>query len=808
MPAAFSCTVDNLAAALKRVWNVITHLQKPTVDLDEVKRISAHLWTLEERFGSDPAGLAYEASHLEASIKALLSSIHRDLGYNIPPSPGPTAEGVEKLKQGFQELEKQLQAYDNLLQLHNGQHATLQTPSGKRASIFQSIPEIPLIDITCVDSNAQVTAQNFEIEGLTNGTPLSTYLRAVITGIEEQGPKWPGRSMAAHHERTGRRSKSVGYLAPRPRRPRPPRSLFFEIHTSYYNSTTKPLPPDQPPFPSPPSSHSYSCATTVPPRPIAAKRKIKESFTDEPVQSFIGIIGYEYDEDPLRIDPCSVGASVNAIGCWAEIPQDIHDEAISAAERPHKISRCCTIGCAPWSVVWQQRADRNTLEDYFMHEGFPTWSTFSIPSSNGENSANSFTLEDLEKEAIDKAFRKPGSQLRRSVLPTEQATVPEQGSAGVNEDATLGAGTQPGSLCISGPGDISLEGTTLGEMHNARTTSERGTPLAAAKRETDSLSMVSNEEDIASQATRQRTGQEILAVREFGSFFAGLEELRPLHEDAVAKLGTRRFLENYRRILKVFVLQLRKEAKTALEKDTVKVIENRENRRNIAQRVVALMEQEDEDDMKPLEELAFQPIMKRSLEDWARNTYGAPDDTFDALPDVVSTHAAPDPTLDAVSNVPQDSIPRRLRGIRSDVSPKVVRDIALGEAACSDRESEEEGGDGDNGNNESQRKDHLRALTFPTIEKACQFLRKNMPFRTLVLQLRLLSLPLSLREIVETSPKRSIKISAKDDASFTNSLKAIAEAYTATPWEWWPLAPRIPDVAPGRARLEWQVSGL
>ena len=67
-------------------------------------------------------------------------------------------------------------------------------------------------------------------------------------------------------------------------------------------------------------------------------------------------------------------------------------------------------------------------------------------------------------------------------------------------------------------------------------------------------------------------------------------------------------------------------------------------------------------------------------------------------------------------------------------------------------------------------------------------------------------LPTSLREIIETSPKRSIKISANNDMSFMNRTKGIIETYTAIQWDWWPLAPRVPDVAPDRLRLEWRVS--
>jgi hypothetical protein len=308
--------------------------------------------------------------------------------------------------------------------------------------------------------------------------------------------------------------------------------------------------------------------------------------------------------------------------------------------------------------------------------------------------------------------------------------------------------------------ESNLEGSTLLDTDESLTAGvEQQAVLDSTKGTDDYMSLPSNDEDITSQATRQRTEQEILAVKLFGLFFAESVELSHLHKSALGKLGPSRFLENYRRILKTYVLKLRVEARTALEKDAVKVIESRRNRRSIAKHIIALLAPESEETLKPLDELAHRPLMKQNLEDWARTVYGLPD----AIPDHAPEQAE----------------------------------------YSSEESDEEEGGKDDN---ENRDKEHLKTLTYTNIEKAYHFLHQNIPFQTVVLQLRLLELPAYLREIIESSPKRSIKISAKNDTSLMNRAKAIAESYTATQWDWWPLAPRVPDTTPDRLRLEWEVS--
>lgn len=73
-------------------------------------------------------------------------------------------------------------------------------------------------------------------------------------------------------------------------------------------------------------------------------------------------------------------------------------------------------------------------------------------------------------------------------------------------------------------------------------------------------------------------------------------------------------------------------------------------------------------------------------------------------------------------------------------------------------------------------------------------------------QLRLLSLRAPLREILATSPRDLINMTTDNDSSLLNRYKNFIEDYTMTNWDWCPLKPKVPHLAPGQVRLEYKVS--
>lgn len=274
----------------------------------------------------------------------------------------------------------------------------------------------------------------------------------------------------------------------------------------------------------------------------------------------------------------------------------------------------------------------------------------------------------------------------------------------------------------------------------------------------DYVSLVSNDEDIASRAPRLRSEPELLAVKVFGAFFAENDELRAVHVQLIEKLGVSRFVNNYRRSLKTYTLKLRSEARTALEKDAVKVLERRENRRTIALQIVDYTMPDHDETRGRFDDLAQQALQKQLLEDWASNAYGPPD------------------TAPAVMELPDD--------YSEGDSDGEDHDLHFGQ---------------------------LSALTPTNVDKACAFLRNEGPMQVLSAQLRSLSLSSQLKEILDTTPRDTINISKGDDTtsrSVTNRCKIFIEDWTQSPWEWWPLQNPVPIPAKGHLRLRWEVSGL
>ena len=274
----------------------------------------------------------------------------------------------------------------------------------------------------------------------------------------------------------------------------------------------------------------------------------------------------------------------------------------------------------------------------------------------------------------------------------------------------------------------------------------------------DLRSLTSNDEDIASQVHRRRTEPELLAVKLFGAFFAKYDGLRALHEELLGKLGTARFVHNYRRSLKIYVLELKKSARTPLEKDVIKVLEDRSNRQNMAIQVVEYISPEEADSRRGFSGWAEETLRKQILEEWMGNTYGAP-----------------------------------------DPAPAVRDDWDEGGTSESDEEDENAG------------LRDLDELKTTNIDIAQQFLEKGVPLRAMISQLHFLSLPFWLREIMDTTPPHAIEVFDEgydSSRSIVNTCKAWIEESSMSTWDWWPLQPRVPRFPSEISLLKWEVSDV
>lgn len=298
--------------------------------------------------------------------------------------------------------------------------------------------------------------------------------------------------------------------------------------------------------------------------------------------------------------------------------------------------------------------------------------------------------------------------------------------------------------------DSTAAGTTLIDTQSDTKTPEAqlsfpnpGTSEQHRDTDHDYASVMSNDEDIPSKSGDYRSREEVLAVKELGHFFTELQDLRQLHQELLDKLGPERFSENYRRVLKLYFLELQSDAKTIVEKQTAFVLRKRLNRHTITQMVANSMPANGNDDLSQLDELSSQQVQEE-LGDWLAQ-------------------------LD--NTAPQQSI---------------------------DQQNE--------GNDEAEDGDYYEDIRIASIEHAKAFLRRGDPFQGLVLRLRLLALPLFIRDVLDMASMDSIAISSINDNSLMNRAKAFMEDFTGAEWDWWPLIPRVPDVGRNKFRLQWEVS--
>jgi hypothetical protein len=360
----------------------------------------------------------------------------------------------------------------------------------------------------------------------------------------------------------------------------------------------------------------------------------------------------------------------------------------------------------------------------------------------------------IQRVLRDRGFAIPNDQILEAerrvlgqVYPHSAPSMSDAGSINQSQDE-LTQGTESSSAITTLPG--SYDQHTL-ELKPSSWLDQKSLD---SLQDEDCVSVVSDDNGIASQVAMIRTQPENFVIRHIASFLCEREELRPLHKKALKGLGTTRFQHGYRQILKSYVMRLNNEARTAVQNDIVRVLKPPSNRINVAQRIIALIQEENDGTTKPLDSINSQPVEKQTVEEWERYAHGL---------------LVADPVVNSDCGEYEQS------SGRSD-----------SEAAQDEHRAEE--------------------LLFPNIANVNRFLYRGIPFQTLLLELRLLILPSSLREITESIPKHLIHISPVNDRSLINMVKAWIEDHTAFEWDWWPLMPRVPHLPSGRLRLQWRVS--
>ncbi|KAH7096085.1 hypothetical protein FB567DRAFT_48711 [Paraphoma chrysanthemicola] len=75
--------------------------------------------------------------------------------------------------------------------------------------------------------------------------------------------------------------------------------------------------------------------------------------------------------------------------------------------------------------------------------------------------------------------------------------------------------------------------------------------------------------------------------------------------------------------------------------------------------------------------------------------------------------------------------------------------------------------------------------------------------RQLKMDIAVSLLPMRLHEVLLAGHGHPLKLTSDPDLSHMNQFKAGVEEYTGVEWDWWPLAPRIPNPQLDEVRIEW-----
>jgi hypothetical protein len=260
----------------------------------------------------------------------------------------------------------------------------------------------------------------------------------------------------------------------------------------------------------------------------------------------------------------------------------------------------------------------------------------------------------------------------------------------------------------------------------------------------DIQSLASDSDDINSQASNETTSEAITGKALIRVFLVEEPNFRPLCEKAMTRMGTQRFVENLRRLLKSFHKNLATEAEVEAEKSVARLLRSRRGRLRICQQLVIHIEQEREEARQDERfNLDIAPNAKQHVEKWLTQTFG--------------------------------------------------RELELEE--LQDQVLNDDSSDSDDNSGRDE---------FPYISGMENFLRGSRSFQILLKDFMLMFLPAELRHVLLSIPKRHIWVSQEQDLSLPNRLKAWVEDSTQVRWRWWPLKSRKRMLQEGESRMFWR----
>ena len=303
---------------------------------------------------------------------------------------------------------------------------------------------------------------------------------------------------------------------------------------------------------------------------------------------------------------------------------------------------------------------------------------------------------------------------------------------------------------------------------------DRHFPLDSVDPDDGIVSVISDKDDISSQVSSRKTQPEEVAEDHLAILLARNESLIPLYEEAFSKVGRRRFIENFRRLLKRWYLDLLPYRNDNLKHATVHILKSRRIRTKIAQRILDVHTPQSDEDRAQTEKLNEEIEGKTSLlENW-----------------IASNEGFVNAGLDSGSLVSQP--------------PSTTSQEPLGVEMEQEQYSYLSSDDSDDG--DSVEEDAYERNDTKYIRGMEIFLTEGKAFQRLVLNLQIFLLPVSLHSLITSIlsiPNEDIWISSVQDHSTINKMKIFIEQITREDWNWWPLRPKMRVLEDDETRVHW-----
>ena len=279
----------------------------------------------------------------------------------------------------------------------------------------------------------------------------------------------------------------------------------------------------------------------------------------------------------------------------------------------------------------------------------------------------------------------------------------------------------------------------------------------------DVASVWSVEDEITTPgATRkQRNSKALEAELVLGRAFAKNEELAALCKNALSRIQHDRFVNNFRRLLKSYHMDLLQESISVTEKECVNLVKGSMARTRIASVLADSIESEE-----PIEE------------GWSDTAAAREKEGIEAVERWLS-----------LANEGSKS-----RGPPEDVVTEVH---PLADNPTADERL----------TNEDEPPKPYAPMQIPNIEEAKRFLFGGIAFRRLLCNTQTFLIPAQLAplcRVLMTTPSNDISFRYSEQLPKLDKLKVFLEDISNSKWDWWPWEPPERQLSEGYVRIHWQ----